>query len=77
VGEHHEEQADQDQVEHEPGDQESTPPGAQPVGRQAVTGYYKVATDTFYHYNFTRPPLKVHKIEIFLASILKFVLFLY
>ncbi len=38
VGEHHEEQADEDQVEHEPGDQESTPPGAQPVGRQAVTG---------------------------------------
>ena len=38
MGEHHEEQADEDQVEHEPGDQESTPPGAQPVGRQTVTG---------------------------------------
>ncbi len=38
MGEHHEEQADEDQVEHEPGDQESTPPGAQPVRRQAVTG---------------------------------------
>ena len=38
VGEHHEEQADENQVEHEPGDQESTPPGAQPMRRQAVTG---------------------------------------
>jgi hypothetical protein len=30
VGEHHEEQADENQVEHEP--------GAQPMRRQAVTG---------------------------------------
>ncbi len=35
MSEHHE---DEDQVEHEPGDQESTSPGAQPMGRQAVTG---------------------------------------
>ncbi len=39
VGEHHEEQADENQVEHEPGDQESTPPGAQPMRLQAVTGW--------------------------------------
>ena len=38
MSEHHEEQADEDQVEHEPGDQESTSPGAQPVGCLAVTG---------------------------------------
>jgi len=35
VGEEHDEEAEEDEVEDEPGHQESTPPGPQPVGRQA------------------------------------------